>query len=65
MSAVIKKIPGSANDVRVAKVNNRAIAIIRRNGKGYAVDELYGLREKHYDTYTEAREQALKAPQTG
>lgn len=58
----IKRINGSKNDVRVAIVNGRAVAVLMKIDSGYAVDELYTKEEKHFSKYNEAREAALNAP---
>jgi len=64
MNTLIKRILNSSNDSRVAIVNGRVVAIIRKNPiKGYAVDELYTMQEKVFKSYAEARDAALSAPQ--
>lgn len=61
---LIKRVLNSSNDTRVALVNGRVVAIIRKNpNKGYAVDHLYSMQEYQFDKYSEARDAALSAPQ--
>lgn len=58
----IKRINNSKADVRVAMVNGRAVAVVRKTLSGYAVSELYSKEEKEFDKYAEARQAALSAP---
>lgn len=51
------------SDVRVMFVNNRAVALIRKDGKQYLVDELYAKREHVASSYTLAKEIAAHSRQ--
>ena len=61
MSAQIKMLKNSS-EMRVCYNNNRAIStIIKLDNGNYRVIKLYEAEAKDCDTYSEAREEAMKA----
>lgn len=59
----VKRIRNNSR-VKVVILHGRPIALIRPKelGSGYIVESLFGLEEREYPTYSEARAAAIEAP---